>query len=56
MYTWKPFYSELIRAILPYRNRQAELIQILAMEPMSISYRTRPFVDERFIAWLLVAQ
>jgi len=29
MYTWKPFYSELIRAILPYRDRQAELIQFL---------------------------
>jgi len=29
MFTWKLFYSELIRAILPYRNRQGELIQIL---------------------------
>ena len=33
----------------------AELLQILAMEPLSISYRTRPFVDERFVAWMLVA-
>ncbi len=32
-----------------------ELIQILAMEPLSISYRIRPFVDEGFVAWLLVA-
>ena len=32
-----------------------DLLQILAMEPISISYQERPFVDERFVAWLLVA-
>ena len=29
MFTWKPIYRELIEAILPYRNRQNELVQIL---------------------------
>lgn len=32
-----------------------QLLQILSMEPVSLSYRARPFVDERLIAWLLVA-
>lgn len=32
-----------------------ELLQILAMEPVSVSYHTRPFVDERFIAWMLLS-
>jgi DNA uptake protein ComE-like DNA-binding protein len=32
-----------------------ELIEVLAMEPVSLSHRIRPFVDERFVAWLLVA-
>lgn len=29
------------------------LLRILSMEPNSVTYRARPFVDERFIAWLL---
>jgi hypothetical protein len=30
MFSWKPFYRELAEKVLTYRNRQAELIQILA--------------------------
>jgi hypothetical protein len=32
-----------------------ELLQILSMSPVSLSYQVRPFVDERFVAWLLMA-
>ena len=32
-----------------------QLLQILSMEPVSSSYRARPFVDERLVAWLLIA-
>lgn len=32
-----------------------DLLQLLSMEPTSIAYQVRPFVDERLIAWLLVA-
>ncbi len=31
-----------------------ELLQILAMQPVAISYQARPFVDERFVGWLLI--
>ncbi len=30
------------------------LLRILSMEPNSVTYRARPFLDERFVAWLLV--
>lgn len=30
-----------------------DLLKILAMEPVSTSHWTRPFVDERFVAWCL---
>lgn len=32
-----------------------DLLGLLAMEPLSSSYRVRPFVAEAFVAWLLVA-
>lgn len=32
-----------------------QLLQILSMEPTSVTYRARPFVDERFVSIMLVA-
>lgn len=43
------------RVVADSEDPDVDLLQILAMEPLSISYRSRPFVDERFVAWLLVA-
>ena len=37
----------------PYPD--ATLLKILAMEPLSISYRVRPFVHQDFVNWLLIA-
>jgi hypothetical protein len=31
------------------------LLEILSMQPAATSYRVRPFVDERFVGWLLMA-
>ena len=44
-----------VDAANPTADPDAELLQILAMEPTSVGYRTRPFVDERFVAWMLAA-
>lgn len=30
MFTWKPIYNELAEALLPFRNRQPELVAVLA--------------------------
>ena len=32
-----------------------QLLQVLSMEPVSLSYRARPFIDERLVGYLLVA-
>jgi len=32
-----------------------ELLQILSMEPTSVEYQMQPYVDERFVKWLLIA-
>jgi LysM repeat protein len=32
-----------------------DLLQILSMEPSSVSYQVRPYVDERFTGWTLMA-
>ncbi len=29
MFTWIPFYRDLAGALLPYRNRQQELVRVL---------------------------
>lgn len=55
---WFAWSNDLRR--VPRVNKETEdadldLLQILAMEPHSINYHTRPFVDERFVAWMLVA-
>jgi DNA uptake protein ComE-like DNA-binding protein len=39
----------------PTQDPDGELLKILAMEPTSVAYRLRPFVDERFVAWMLSA-
>lgn len=45
----------LVPRINATNDPDKELLQVLAMEPVSITYRARPFVDKRFIAFLLVA-
>ena len=38
----------------PGADPDATLLSILSMEPNSLTYRARPYVDDRFVAWLLV--
>ena len=45
----------LVPRINTTNDPDKELLQVLAMEPVSITYQARPFVDERFVAFLLVA-
>jgi hypothetical protein len=37
------------------QDADKELLQILSMSPSSLAYHVRPFMDEGFISWLLMA-
>jgi hypothetical protein len=45
---------ELVPRINTTDDPDKELLHLLAMEPVSITYQARPFVDERFLSFLLV--
>lgn len=39
----------------PVADPDQDLLGVLSMRPVSVSVEARPFVDERFVAWALVA-
>ncbi|MBN2385577.1 MAG: hypothetical protein JXB85_01055 [Anaerolineales bacterium] len=46
---------ELVPRINTTDDPDKELLQVLAMQPVSISYQARPFVNEGFLSFLLIA-